>query len=427
MAKKNATVVEIEKESFLKMLERIGEGDETDRLLEHRAVLEPGGLAEATLAGSKEHRGKGKGKRALAIKGKIGKGANLSMSAVEKDTNEMSSQPQATNAAYDDYIMDVDDDRTYNDGIHTFKEHKVIMFSFAIECVELRSIGFRAGEGSDSSSVRLGVKNALERGIAAAAAATEADVTVSIHPVGMDRVLVISNVGAKGSDEEVQLQIREEWLRNTLGNREGRSRWGKAVEADLFRVGCISATGFRLQVRFTRGSRPQRMAQSLATAAAEATVAAASAAALPDNRPEPNLLGKLGHGDIDDEELVWARDQPQGRLVDTSSGATNSRTRNIHNAQLRAKAQRPRGASQPPLINDDDMSDHSGQGEALQRQRRVRSSSAPRRPGPRSAGNDRGKGNVPTTGGRPRRKPRSDEDFSKSRGDDGESFAWNMV
>lgn len=301
--------VEIGAKDFAATMDRISGGLEDDRLMAHRAVLEPGGLAEATMLygdAEKERNQRLAAKRSKEEKKKRKELADNNQQALEEEEMSMIA-----------------------DNMQTDADNKVIMFSFAIECVELKSLGFRAGEGSSSNDMRKGVRQCLERGIAAASACTEADVSVNIHPVGLDRALVVANVYAsKGADKtetDVQLRIREEWLRNTLGTREGRIRWGKAVEGDLQRVGVASAIGFRLQVRFTRGSRPQRMNESLAKAAGEATVAAASAAAVTDNRPEPSLLGRLGHGGFEDEEEeVWTKAAPQGRLkvVNESHNAT---------------------------------------------------------------------------------------------------------
>ena len=58
--------------------------------------------------------------------------------------------------------------------------------------LKLKSVGFKAGEGSQSNSVRQGVKNAVERGVAAASACTEGDVDVAMYPVGLDRALVLA-------------------------------------------------------------------------------------------------------------------------------------------------------------------------------------------------------------------------------------------
>merc|ERR1719235_2186330 len=51
----------IEKKQFLDMLEKMQTGEESDRLIDYRAVLEPGGFAEATLrAGGANTKTKGK-------------------------------------------------------------------------------------------------------------------------------------------------------------------------------------------------------------------------------------------------------------------------------------------------------------------------------------------------------------------------------
>jgi hypothetical protein len=273
--------IAVDRNQFQVMMDRVMEGMESDRLVDHRAVLDPGGYAEATL-GAGLTKGKGKGTQPHRGGGK-GKGPPLPTSIGDNDPSSSASATASVSSPskQDTEVEDLDRADGYNNGLHIIAEPgepSVIMFSYAVECVDLKSFGFRAGQGSAQGDVRKGVQAALQRGVAAASACGEAEVEATVHPVGMDRILVIAIVHASGSDADVQLRIREEWLRNTLGTREGRSRWGKAVEQDLLRVGASSAPGMKMQVRFTRGSRPQRMLESLAISAAEATVAAASAA-----------------------------------------------------------------------------------------------------------------------------------------------------
>jgi len=157
----------------------------------------------------------------------------------------------------------------------------VISMFFAIENVELRSLGFK--EGERHQKVRQGVQDALERGVAVAVACQKNHIKLEVHPVGVDRAVVTVGIRCDG---EADLSTREEWLRTSLGTREARNRWGKGLEADLARVGVVS-TGTRLAVRFNKGSKPTRMTEE---GAAKMALTAVKAAAIgPD---WANVVGK---------------------------------------------------------------------------------------------------------------------------------------
>jgi len=161
----------------------------------------------------------------------------------------------------------------------------VIALNYALENVELRSLGYKDGERLKADQIRPGIIRALVRSCAVAVACPEDHIEVMVHPVGYDRALVTVTISCGDLSE---LSIREDWLRTSLGTRESRNRWSKGVESDLSRVGAAGFEGQALLVRFSKGSKPQRTTPEGAVRIALAAVKAASQV----DQPKPSDRSK---------------------------------------------------------------------------------------------------------------------------------------
>jgi len=230
----------------------------------------------------------------------------------------------------------------------------VIAFNFSLETVELQSLGFKDGERGDDQ-VRPGVQGALVRGIAVAVACSEDRVDLKVHPVGLDRTLVTVAISCL---DEAELNIREDWLRTSLGIRESRARWAKGLEADLARVGVCGSEGEALALRFGKSSKPQRTTPE---GAARIGLDAVRVASLGDaarkraernEKPTPVSLGRASIIDADedpnsafwDDGLMFA----QTRNLAYTRGSKSERPRDSETRQgARHRNKKGKGKSRP--------------------------------------------------------------------------------
>jgi len=177
----------------------------------------------------------------------------------------------------------------------------VIAMNFSLERVAFRSLGFKEGERQKSEQVRPGVIRSLVRGIAVAVATGEDMIDLTLTPVGIDRSLITVSINCK---DEAELQIREDWLRTSLGTREARTRWSKGLEADLGRVGVCGSDGKMLSVRFNKGSKPIRTTPEGAKRLHLATIREATMGKNEKKAPEKKKEEKNNNNNIAEPVVV---------------------------------------------------------------------------------------------------------------------------